>query len=353
MDVPLSTDAPGSERRYLFVVGVLRSGTTVLYRLLNNHPQIALMFEADIFSVGPLLWPGPGGTGWMKRLDFWGGVLTRHGIEGDLARALPARVDGPVEAFKAIGQAYEQLKPGTYIGCKSIHYCNQLQTLARAFPTARFVVLWRPMGEIIDSMQRAGQTNPYLSPARRMRQVLQEYPHLVESVIALRRQGRAVHELVYRELVVNPEAACRSLCDFLDLPWAPQMLSIDPANIFPIPDGGHHYHARHTAPTLLRDRPLEIALPIAEKIRSYEDFWVARFANLPVTPVPRSALPPGPTLKYFSLVRWLDYLHYRVHRALIFCKLLVYRFAPLSWLHMYRVLTGRVGWRAGWNPGKA
>ena len=32
-------------RRFLFVCGVARSGTTVLARLLNNHPQVAVGVE--------------------------------------------------------------------------------------------------------------------------------------------------------------------------------------------------------------------------------------------------------------------------------------------------------------------
>ena len=37
----------------LFVVGMWRSGTSLFYALLNQHPQIKLMYEDEL----PLLWP--------------------------------------------------------------------------------------------------------------------------------------------------------------------------------------------------------------------------------------------------------------------------------------------------------
>ena len=51
----------------------------------------------------------------------------------------------------------------------------QLPAIAEAFPAARFVVLWRPLAEIFDSLRRAGETNRYLSPKRRARQLLQQH----------------------------------------------------------------------------------------------------------------------------------------------------------------------------------
>ncbi|MCU1303513.1 MAG: Sulfotransferase family, partial [Candidatus Sulfotelmatobacter sp.] len=33
----------------IFVVGIWRSGTSLLYTLMNQHPQIALTYESDLF----------------------------------------------------------------------------------------------------------------------------------------------------------------------------------------------------------------------------------------------------------------------------------------------------------------
>jgi hypothetical protein len=34
----------------VFVVGVFRSGTSLLYALLNQHPRVALMYECDVWN---------------------------------------------------------------------------------------------------------------------------------------------------------------------------------------------------------------------------------------------------------------------------------------------------------------
>ena len=38
----------------VFVVGMWRSGTSLLYALLNQHPQIGLMYESDMLTLSPL-----------------------------------------------------------------------------------------------------------------------------------------------------------------------------------------------------------------------------------------------------------------------------------------------------------
>ncbi len=50
---PLSRESmsPGP----LFVVGMWRSGTSLLYALLNQHPQIGLMYESDFALLSPLV----------------------------------------------------------------------------------------------------------------------------------------------------------------------------------------------------------------------------------------------------------------------------------------------------------
>lgn len=337
----MSSASSPSEPRFLFVVGLMRSGTSVLYRLLNSHPGIALMYETNILAEGPLLRPAGGPGAWSQRLEFWNGVLSRHGIEREAAPALPSRVGGPREAFAAMAQAYAQPKPGAYIGCKSVHYCDHLPAIARAFPNARFIVLWRPLGEIVDSLLRSGRTNPYLAPVRRRRQVIQNFGQLAAGVVALRRLGAPVQELLYRDLVTDPAGVSRGLCNFLELAWTPAMLALDPASVASIPREDHHFHARNTAAGVLPARDLDVPAALATTVRAYEAFWAKKFAGQPVLNVPRSALPPGPDPRFFVFRRVTDALLYRQHRTLIYVKLLVYRFAPTFVLRWYRSRFGR------------
>ncbi len=329
-------------QRTLFVVGLMRSGTSLLYRLLNNHPQIALLYESDVFALRPLLWPSWRPGTWRERLDFWNGALSRHGIDPEGLASLPSYVHGPADAMATLGQAYARRKPGAYIGGKSIHYYDRLPAIAHAFPTARFVVLWRPIEEIIDSLLRAGESNAYLAPARRQRQIFEQYGELAKGVLALRAKGSQVHELRYEELVSNPKAVCRSLCEFLRLPWSPAMLHNDPANFSPVPDQPHHFHARHTAAgDLLYRRPLETSTQTMAKARFYERYWTIRFAGQPVRLASPPLLPPGSKRPFFALERLANRADHRLFRVLWLAKLVIYRFAPLTLLRWYRSEFGR------------
>jgi hypothetical protein len=336
-------DGPtGGEPRHLFVVGLMRSGTSVLYRLLNNHPQICLLYESDILAMGPLVWPSWRDHVWAERIDFWNRVLFRHGLD-PVKSALPDRVRGRAQAFRAVADAYySRTKPGaTYIGGKSIRYCHCLGAIAKRFPEARFVILWRPMAEIVDSVRRSGQTHRYFAGSYRRRQLLQQYRELVEGVVLLRRMGRAVHELSYQELVSGPEAASRELCSFLDLPWSVEMLAADPRKSDAIPDEEHHFHARYSPVGEAPAHSPELPMAWASKIQAYEEYWARYFEGQPARPVFRSQLAPGRPRRFFTLERWADSALYRCHLALRFGKEMVYRYAPLPWLRWYRRRFGR------------
>src|SRR5580693_1545483 len=70
-----------SDRSPLFVVGMWRSGTSLLYRLINQHPQICLMYEGALAVLGPLFMWGSPRSKWTEYWYFWSGALRRHAID--------------------------------------------------------------------------------------------------------------------------------------------------------------------------------------------------------------------------------------------------------------------------------
>ena len=54
----------------LFVVGMWRSGTSLLYTLLNKHPEIGLMYEADLPLLPGLFRNSGGKQDWLERWEF-------------------------------------------------------------------------------------------------------------------------------------------------------------------------------------------------------------------------------------------------------------------------------------------
>ena len=73
---PLETVDPKTEQESLplsdgplFVVGMFRSGTSLLYALLNQHPQIALLYEDDLAHLPSLFWFPTKTSRWLAKWE--------------------------------------------------------------------------------------------------------------------------------------------------------------------------------------------------------------------------------------------------------------------------------------------
>src|SRR5215472_5040520 len=73
-----TTDNVTSQSNPVFVVGTVRSGTSLLYTLLNQHPRIGLMFELDVWDFPQLLQGLRFRGNWLERQEFYNNALSRH-----------------------------------------------------------------------------------------------------------------------------------------------------------------------------------------------------------------------------------------------------------------------------------
>src|SRR5450432_829579 len=97
----------------LFVVGMWRSGTSLLYALLNQHSQIGLMYESDLPLLSSLFLLPRKSSWWLNKVDSWNGALTRHQIDGG---AIPENISNLPGAFGAVAQQYARKKAATVWG---------------------------------------------------------------------------------------------------------------------------------------------------------------------------------------------------------------------------------------------
>jgi len=316
----------------LFVVGMWRSGTSLFYALLNQHPQIALMYEGDL----PLLWPlflgSKAKADWPERWEFWNSAPIRHEVS---LTKLPRNASSLAEACTAGWKEYAG--DGIY-GCKSPNYFDMLPGLAKQFPNARFIIIWRNPADICRSVMRASKGDSFFAKRGMVLRALRGYQELKKGFDTLVARGAQIHAVQYEQLVSDPTEVMSGVCRFLELEFEPRMVNLRDADRSAIYDGGHHEGVN--SESIAPKKPKAESLPptVIRKIERYVSAWHWQYAGKwPAVPETSSLKPSV----WFGIERIFDSLLYRGFRALDSLIVFIYCFAPLALLKKYRTLRGR------------
>lgn len=316
----------------LFVVGMWRSGTSLLYSLMNQHPQIALMYEADLFLLRPLFSRKGSKRDWLGRWEFWNSALSRHNIP-------TGKIPQTVPDFAAGARAVWKEYAGTAVmGEKSPNYFDCLQTLAQEFPDARFLVIWRDLADTCRSMVQARAGASFFSKPGILHRAVIGYHKLKQQCDALEQQGVPLHQIQYEEMVEAPAEVMAGICEFLAIPFDPRMSSLHGSDRSAIYAGSHH--TRVKGEQIINSRRNEEVLSprVARKIAGYVAYWQEKYkGDWPRFPQPRrsDSRQPGPA------GRFLDELVFRGLRVVDQFTAFVYCYAPYSWLQAYRYFKNR------------
>ncbi|KAA0274947.1 MAG: sulfotransferase, partial [Acidobacteria bacterium] len=207
-----------------FVVGVNRSGTTLLRMMLDAHPELTIPPETHFI---PEVIRRANHENTRRRLIR---SITRHPRWGDFGldeSALRARAKQvrPLTAAGAIRCFYElyaaeQGKPRW--GDKTPRYMRAMPRIARALPEARFVHLIRDGRDVaLSQRERAigGEATTMTAMAERWQR----------RIIAAREGATEIRagtylEIRYEDLVGDTEATLRLICELVELDFDPAML---------------------------------------------------------------------------------------------------------------------------------
>jgi hypothetical protein len=224
---------------YVFIVGSARSGTTLPQRMVDAHPQVAVVNEARFIPryfkkrtgltpesfVTPELIPKL-----LEHRRFHKLKIDREELERLINSDEPLSYSSFVSA---IFDLYGQREGKSLVGDKTPSYVLSLPTLHSLWPTTKFVHIIRDGRDVCLSMlnwlSEKGQV------AARRRATWTEDP---VSTAALwwkhrvrlgREDGSALrpelyYEIRYETLVSQPATECAALCDFLGLPYHDAML---------------------------------------------------------------------------------------------------------------------------------
>jgi hypothetical protein len=212
----------------LILLGVSRSGTTLLRVILDRSPGLAIPDES--FFV-PLLARRHGKE--IDAADFlddvarlptiheWG--LTADDLAPRLRTGMPTG-----EAIAAIYEAYAEHAGKPRWGDKTPMYMRYLNLLARLFPDAQYVHLVRDGRDAALSfleMPEGTFTRTWAHPTTAA-QFACLWRKEVEDARSLGRDvgSERYLEVRYEELVARPEPVVREICAFASIPYEPAML---------------------------------------------------------------------------------------------------------------------------------
>jgi hypothetical protein len=316
----------------LFVVGMWRSGTSLLYTLLNQHPQIALTYETDLLFLRPLFSRKGSSRDWLARWEFWSSALSRHHIPID---RMPASVPDLATGALAIWKAYAG---SAVMGEKSPNCFDCLQTLAREFPGARFIVIWRDIADICRSMVLASAGSSFFSkPGILYRAVVGSHKLKLECE-ALRRQEIPLHEIQYEEMIEDTAKVMAGICNFLELPFDPRMATLQGSDRSSIYPGPHHDQVKSETILGSRARPEVLSSRWKRKVQRYTSYWQAQYGGTwPRYPKFREGASDYPSWAE----RFCDEMLYRGLRRVDRFTVWVYCNAPFWFLQSYRAVRNR------------
>ena len=316
----------------VFVVGMWRSGTSLFYALLNQHPQVKLMYEDEL----PLLWPlflgGRGKSDWRERWEFWNQALSRHKLK---LEDLPAEVSGLREACEATWNLHAP--DATIRGCKSPNFFDCLPRLGEAFPDAKFIVIWRDPADVCRSVVRA-QNDSFFARRGMVLRALLGCRDLKRGYDTLVARGAQVYPVQYEDLVTDPAAVMQGVCSFLDIKFERRMVSLRGADRSAIYDGGHHELVNSEKIVAGKKKPEVLPEDIRRKVANYIAVWKKEYDGAwPRYPETCTA---NPGILFF-FERMAEGVLYRSLRSFDQLVALLYCYLPLDMLRKYRASKSR------------
>ena len=209
------------------IVGAPRSGTTLLRFMLDSHPDMAIPPETGFLSIADRL----KGSGDALRRDFFEAVTTfppdapgwnDFGLPDDEFWATLLDIDpfSVADGYRAFYRTYAARFGKGRWGDKTPMYCLHMSSIEAVLPEARFVHIIRDGRDVALSLREM-----WFSPGHSMEA---QADHWRSCVSTARQQGAACQhymEVRFEELIEHTEGVLRSLCEFIDLPYSPEMLA--------------------------------------------------------------------------------------------------------------------------------
>ena len=205
-----------------FVVGMNRSGTTLLRMMLDAHPDLTIPpethFVPDTIKAAKQDGASPESVlEAMKAHREWGDFEISD--EEMLSRfaALPEFRPGP--AVRSFYEIYAERQGKPRYGEKTPTYVQKMKLIQRALPEARFCHVIRDGRDVaLSVLDRTVRDLTAGDVAKRWQ----------KKVTKARDDSPSLNhymEIRYEDLIIDTEPVLRKVCDFFELPWQDELLT--------------------------------------------------------------------------------------------------------------------------------
>jgi hypothetical protein len=200
-----------------FVVGMNRSGTTLLRMMLDSHPELTIPPETHFVPDVIRACRRKGGKpeevlAAMKSRREWGDFGFGDDEMLGLLRERGRRLD-PGDALRAFYEAYAAREGKQRWGEKTPRYVGKMRQIQAALPEARFVHVVRDGRDVaLSVLDRTVRDLSASDVGKRWKRKIQKArdaaPKLDHYV-----------EVRYEDLILDTERTLRRICEFIELGW--------------------------------------------------------------------------------------------------------------------------------------
>jgi hypothetical protein len=210
-----------------FVVGAPRSGTTMLMRMLNVHPDIYTRPEPHLLTP-------------LAHLGYYAYVDQAPYDQLQAAQSVRQFVEdlpGGEEAYLDALRAYTDAMYGGMLDKtgkrffldKTPAYGLILPFIEKVYPNAVFVIITRHPFAIFSSFAKSFFDDDW-AVAHRHNHIVERYVPALASYVRDHQSKRYYH-VRYEDLVADPETALRGICEAAGMEYTPEMINYGQKNL--------------------------------------------------------------------------------------------------------------------------
>ncbi len=218
------SDPAGPRTPAPFLIGAARSGTSLLATMLGAHSELEMLHETGFVpGLAEMIRSEPMTVERVIKVMAAAGPLADQGVDEDVIRRRLTELDDLKAAavLRTFYEAAAETAGKSRWGDDTPSYLKRMRRIQRALTEARFIHVVRDGRDTLAAKPAAISTGAAIATGQRWSKKVrsaQQQEHLMDWFLEIR----------YEDLIADTEATLRRVCEFIELPFEPDM--VDPAD---------------------------------------------------------------------------------------------------------------------------